>query len=75
MDRIRPSLNKENEGYHKLIKAFFLEDKKQELSYNEIMREVYLEFMVVNKIKTFIPEEDLKRFEMVRDNYLARTKE
>lgn len=68
--RVRPSMNKDNENLLNIIQGFILEDRKQALTFNQIMKEVFLLYMVTNRIKTFIPEEDLKRFEKMRDNHI-----
>ena len=75
LNRSRPDINQENLDYYRIIKAFILEHRNENLTYNKILREVFLAYMTMNRIKTFIPEEDLKRFEKMRDMHIVRVKD
>jgi len=70
--RNRYDMNNENVDYMELIRNFLLEDRGKHFTFNKLMREVLLQYMIMNKLRTNIPEEELKRFENLRDLHLAR---
>jgi hypothetical protein len=69
----RPRMNSDNSELYKIIKLFIIEDQKKVMTHNKLLREVFLTYMMVHKIRTNIPEHELKAFELQRDLYLART--